>query len=106
MPETNNPRDLVATLQDVLHTLAGSLERTRPALDAIASQVARLQEGVAALGDLRQHATIAVEVDMVVDAATDVLAVFRALASGILDTQEDVDTLAATLEEDVDGRKV
>ena len=52
MTETNKTRDLVATLRDALQQLEGTLERTREGVDEITSQVARLREGVEALGNL------------------------------------------------------
>ena len=55
MTEQNQARDLLATLRDALHQLEGTLGRTRDGVDDIASQVARLREGVAALGDLQQR---------------------------------------------------
>jgi hypothetical protein len=42
---------------------------------------------------------------MFVDAAVDLLEAFRALESGLLDVQADVDTLAAELADDEDGRE-
>jgi hypothetical protein len=93
MPETNKTRDLVATLRDALHQLKVSLERTRDGVDTIASQTERLRAGVEALGALRQREATAVGIDMLVDAAVDVLAAFSALESGLPDAQADVDTL-------------
>ncbi len=55
MTETNKARDLVAMLRDTLQKLACNLELTRAGVDEITSQVARLREGVAALGDLQQR---------------------------------------------------
>ncbi len=105
MTETNKARDLVATLRNALHTLAGNLDRTRAGVDEIVSQVARLREGVAALGDLQQREATSVGVEMLVDAAVDFLAAFRALDAGLLDAQGDVDTLEAAIEDDADGQK-
>ncbi len=103
MTETNQAQALLATLRDTLHQLADTLERTREDVDAITSKVARLQDGVAALGTLRQREATAVGVDMVVDAAAELLEAFRALASSILDAQGDIDTLEAAPEDDEDG---
>ena len=100
MTETNKTRDLLATLRDALHQLEGTLERTRAGVDEITSHVARLREGVEALGDLRQRAPTSVGIDMLVDAAADLLEAFRALDAGILDAQADVDTLEAEMEAD------
>jgi hypothetical protein len=79
------------------------LEHTREGVDAITSQVARLQEGVEALGALRQREATAVGIDMVVDAAAEFLGAFRELESGLLDAQADVDTLAAAMADDENG---
>ena len=53
MTETNQPRDLVATLRDALQKLEVDLERTRDGVDEITSQVARLRAGIEALGALQ-----------------------------------------------------
>jgi hypothetical protein len=105
MTETNKARDLVATLRDTLQKLACNLELTRAGVDEITSQVARLREGVAALGDLQQREATSVGVEMLVDAAVDWLAAFRALDSGLLDAQGDVDTLETAIEDDEEGRQ-
>ena len=105
MTETNKARDLVATLRDTLQKLAFNLDLTRAGVDEITSQVARLREGVAALGDLQQREATSVGVEMLVDAAVDLLAAFRALDAGLLDAQGDVDTLEAAID-DEDGREV
>jgi hypothetical protein len=95
----------VATLRDTLQKLACNLELTRAGVDEITSQVARLREGVAALGDLQQREATSVGVEMLVDAAVDWLAAFRALDSGLLDAQGDVDTLETAIEDDEEGRQ-
>ena len=100
MTETNQSRDLVATLRDALHQLEGALARTREGVDAIASQTERLRASVEALGELRQREATSVGIEMFVDAAVDVLEAFRALESGILDAQTEVDTLEAELADD------
>ena len=105
MTEQNQARDLLATLRDALHQLEGTLGRTRDGVDEIASQVARLREGVAALGDLQQREATSVGVEMLVAAAADWLAAFRALDSGLLDAQGDVDTLETAVEDDEDGQQ-
>src|SRR5262249_22767236 len=104
MTEQNQARDLVATLRDALHQLEGALERTRDGVDDIASQTERLRAGVEALGALRQREATSVGIDMFVDAAVDVLEAFRALESGILDVQADVDTLETEMADDENGR--
>jgi hypothetical protein len=104
MTETHKTRDLLATLRDALQQLACELSRTRDGVDAIATQVARIQESVAALGDLGQPEDTARDRDMLVAAATALLAAFRTLESGILDAQGAVDTLEAAMEDDEDGR--
>jgi hypothetical protein len=104
MTETHKTRDLLATLRDALQQLACELSRTRDGVDAIATHVARIQESVAALGDLGQPEDTARDRDMLVAAATALLAAFRTLESGILDAQGAVDTLEAAMEDDEDGR--
>ena len=104
MTEQNQAQNLLATLRDALHHLEGSLARTREGVDAIASQTERLRAGVEALGALRQRQDTAVGIDMFVDAAVDLLEAFRALESGILDVQAEVDTLEEEVTGD-DGRE-
>jgi hypothetical protein len=103
MTEPNQARELLAMLRDALHQLASTLDRTREGIGDITSQVARLHEGVEALCDLRQRENTAVGVDMLVDAAAELLAAFRALDAGILDAQAEVDTLEEAMA-DADGR--
>ncbi len=105
MTETNKTRDLLATLRATLHKLALNLELTQAGVDEITSQVAYLREGVEALCDLRQREDTSVGIEMLVDAAVDFLAAFRALESGLLDAQGDVDTLEAAIEDDEDGQQ-
>ena len=97
MTETNQARNLLATLRDALHQLEGTLGRTREGVDEIASQAERIRDSVAALGDLRQREDTSVGIEMFVDAAVDVVDAFRELESGILDVQTEVDTLAAEI---------
>jgi 3-keto-L-gulonate-6-phosphate decarboxylase len=104
MTEPNQAHDLLATLRDALHQLDGTLGLTREGVDAIVSQVERLHANVEALCDLRQREATAVGIDMLVDAAADFLAAFRALESGLPDAQAEVDTLEAELEDDA-GRE-
>ena len=94
MTEQHQARSLIATLRDALHQLESTLGRTREGVDAIASQAERIRDSVAALGDLWQREDTSVGIEMFVDAAVDVLEAFRALESGILDVQAEVDTLA------------
>ena len=105
MTEPNQARELLATLRDALQQLASTLERTREGVGDITSQVARLHEGVEALGDLQPREVTSVGIDMLVDAATDFLEAFRELESGLLDAQGDVDTLEAAIEDGEDGRQ-
>jgi len=100
MTEQNQSRDLVATLRDALRQLEGAFGRTREGVDEIASQAERLRAGVEALGELRQREDTSVGIEMFVDAAVDLLEAFRALESGILDVQADVDTLEAEMADD------
>jgi capsule polysaccharide export protein KpsE/RkpR len=104
MTEPNQAQTLVTTLRDALHQLDVTLGRTREGVNEIASQVERLHTGVEALGARLQHEATAVGIDMVVDAAADFLAAFRALESGLLDAQADVDMLEAAMEDDADGQ--
>lgn len=103
MTEPNQARDLVATLRDALHKLDCNLGLTREGVDEIASQAARLRAGVEALGELWQREDTSVGIEMFVAATVDLLEVFRALASGLLDAQADVDTLEEEMVDD-DGR--
>jgi hypothetical protein len=104
MTETHKQRDLVATLRDALRALEGTLGHTREGVDEIASQAERLRERVEALCAIQQREDTAVGIDMFVDAATAFLEAFRALESGILDVQAEVDTLEAEMADDEDGR--
>jgi len=104
MTEPHKTRDLLATLRDARQQLACELSRTRDGVDTIATQVARIQESVAVLGDLGQPEDTARDRDMLVAAATALLAAFRTLETGILDAQATVDSLAAAMEDDEDGR--
>jgi uncharacterized phage infection (PIP) family protein YhgE len=103
MTETNKTRELLATLRDALQQLASNLERTRAGVDEVASQAERLREGVAALGELRQREDTSVGIEMLVDAAVDLLEAFRELDAGLLDAQADVDTLEAEMADDGNG---
>src|SRR2546429_2680276 len=100
MTETNKTRDRLATLRDALHRLDFFLEHTREDVAEVASQAERLREGVAALGDLRQREDTSVGIEMFVDAAAAFREAFRALESGLLDAQADVDTLEAEIEDE------
>ena len=104
MTETNQARDLLATLRDALHQLEGALERTRPGVGETASQTERLRAGVEALGELRQREATSVGIEMFVDAAVDLLEAFRALESGILDVQADIDALETEMADDDNSR--
>jgi hypothetical protein len=100
MTETNKTRDLLATLRDALHQLEGTLGLTRDGVDEIASQAERLRDGVEALCSLRQREDTSVGVEMLVDAAVDLLEAFRELDSGLLDAQADVDRLEEEMADD------
>jgi hypothetical protein len=105
MTETNQARDLLATLRDALHQLEVTLGRTREGVDEIASQADRLRAGVEALGELRQREDTSVGIEMFVDAAVDLLEACRALEAGILDVQAEVDTLEAEMVDEENGRE-
>jgi hypothetical protein len=100
MAETNKTRDLLATLRDALHKLDFNLGLTRDGVGEIASQAERLRESVAALCDLQQREDTSVGIEMLVDAAVDLLEAFRELESGILDAQADVDRLEEEMADD------
>jgi hypothetical protein len=104
MTEQNQARALLATRRNTLHQREAHIERTRESVDEITSHVTRLREGVETLGDLQPREVPSVGIDMLVDAATDFLEAFRELESGILDAQGDVDTLAAAMADDENGR--
>jgi hypothetical protein len=104
MTEQNQARDLVATLWDALQQLDCHLGLTRDGVDAIISQVERLHADVEALCALRQREETPVGIDMVVDAAADLLAAFRGLEAGLLDAQADVDMLESEMADNEDGR--
>jgi hypothetical protein len=105
MAETNNTRDLLATLRDALRELELALPLARESVDEIASQAERIRDSVAALCDLRQREDTSVGIEMFVDAAVDLLEAFRELESGILDVQAEVDTLEAEMADDENGRE-
>jgi hypothetical protein len=105
MAETNHTRDLFATLRDALRELERTLPLAQETVDEIASQAERIRDSVAALCDLRQREDTSVGIEMFVDAAVDFLEAFRALESGILDVQAEVNSLEAELTDDEDGRE-
>src|SRR5215471_12838948 len=105
MTEQNQARDLLATLRDALQQLGFNLELTRSGVDGVASQAERIRDSVAALCDLWQREDTSVGIEMFVDAAVDLLEAFCALASGILDVQTEVETLAAEIGDDENGRE-
>ena|SRR5437762_9057011 len=104
MTEPHQVRDLLATLRDALHTLEVNLGLTREGVDEVASQAERLRESVEALRALRPREDPLVGIDMVVDAAVDFLQAFRALDTGTLDAQAEVDTLEAERADDEESR--
>ena len=105
MAETNNTRDLLATLRDALRELELTLPLARESVDEIASQAARLRASVEALGEFQPRADTTVEIDMFIDAATAFLEAFRELESGIRDVQTAVATLEAELADGENGRE-
>jgi hypothetical protein len=104
MTETNQPRVLVATLRDALQKIESELGLTRGGVDEIDTQAARLREGITALSALRQEEAAAVGIDMVIDAATELLQAFSNLESALPDAQADVETLEAEREDNEHGR--
>jgi hypothetical protein len=103
MTETNQTRTLVATLRDTLQKLASVLDRTRDDADEIDAQATRLREGIEALSALRQGEAASVGIDMVIDAATELLQAFNNLAMAFPDAQADVESLEGELEGDADA---
>jgi predicted RNase H-like nuclease (RuvC/YqgF family) len=104
MTETNKMRDLLAMLRDALQKLEVTIERTRDSVDEIDAQAARLREGIEALSTLQQGEAAAVGIDMVIDAATELLQAFSNLELALPDAQADVETLEAEMEDDQGGR--
>ena len=105
MTETSRTRTLVATLRDALQEIESELGLTREGVEAIGQEAVRLREGVAALGALRRQETTTVGIDMVIDAAVALLQTCHDLELALPDTQADMETLEAELE-DEDGRDV
>jgi chromosome segregation ATPase len=103
MTEQHQIRTLLTTLHDALHELDAELERMREGIDAIDAQAARLRESLAALGTLRQDESAAVGIDMVIDAATELLQACNGLEAALPDAQADVETLEAEMEDDEDA---
>jgi hypothetical protein len=100
MTEPNQAHALLITLRDVLHKLDGTVGLLRAGVEEIVSQVERLHANVEAFCDLRQREATPVGIDMVVDAAADLLAAFRELESGLLDAQTDIDMLESEMTDD------
>jgi uncharacterized phage infection (PIP) family protein YhgE len=103
MPEQHHARTLVATLRDALQEIEEELGLMRESVDELDAQAARLREGIAALSALRQEETAAVGIDMVIDAATELLQAFTNLASALPDAQADMVLLEAEMEDDEDA---
>jgi hypothetical protein len=100
MTEPNQTHAVLTTLRDALHTLDATIERTREGVNAIITQTERLQANVETFCALRQREATPVGIDMVVDAAADLLAAFRELESGLLDAQADIDLLESEMTDD------
>ncbi len=103
MSEQNQTRTLVITLREALQAMEAELGLTREGVDEIDTQAARLREGIAALGALRQREDTSVGIDMVIDAATELLQAFHNLESALPDAQAEVDILEEELEDDEDA---
>jgi soluble cytochrome b562 len=104
MTETNRTQTLVATLRKALQDLESALGVTREGVDEIGNEAARLREGIAALGALRRQEDTSVGIDMVIDAAVDLLQAVHNLEMALPDAQTDVETLEAEMEDNEDGR--
>jgi hypothetical protein len=104
MTETNRTQTLVATLRKALQELESALGVTREGVDEIGNKAARLREGLAALGALRRREDTSVGIDMVIDAAVDLLQAFHDLEMALPDAQTDVETLEAEMEDNEAGR--
>jgi hypothetical protein len=100
MSEQNQTRTLVITLRDALQVMEAELGRTREGVDEIDTQATRLREAIAALSALRQGEDTSVEIDMVIDATTELLQAFHNLESALPDAQAEVDILEEELEDD------
>ena len=99
MSEQNQTRTLVITLRDALHVLEAELGRTREGVDEIDTQAARLREAITALSALGQGEDTSVGIDMVIDAATELLQAFHNLESALPDAQAEMDILEDELED-------
>ena len=104
MTEQNQGRDLLATLRDALQKLDFNLGLTRDGVDEMGEEAARLREGIEALSALRQREDTSVGIDMVIDAATDLLHAFHDLELALPDAQADVEALEAEMADSEDGR--
>jgi predicted RNase H-like nuclease (RuvC/YqgF family) len=104
MTETNKTRDLLAMLRDALQKLEVTIERMQDGVDEIDAQAARLREGIEALSTLQQGEAAAVGIDMVIDAATELLQACSNLELALPDAQADVETLEAEIEDNEHGR--
>jgi hypothetical protein len=102
MTETNQARTLVTTLRNALQAIEAALGLARESVDEIDTQMAHLREGVAALDALRQREDTLVGIDMMIDAATELLQAFHDLESALPDAQAEVDMREEELEEDED----
>lgn len=105
MTETNKPRDLMAALRRALQAIESALGLTRESVDEIGNEAARLREGIAALGLLRQREDTSVGIDMLIDAATALLQAFHDLELALPDAQADVETLETEIEDDENSRE-
>jgi DNA repair exonuclease SbcCD ATPase subunit len=104
MTEQHQAQTLMTALRDALQEIEEELGRMRQGIDAIDALATRLREGLAALGALRQDAIAAVGIDMVIDAATELLQACNDLEATLPDAQADVETLEAEMEDEQDGR--
>jgi chromosome segregation ATPase len=103
MTEPNRTQTQAATLRQALHAIEAALAFTQERVDEIGNEAARLREAIAALGALRQREDTSVGIDMVIDAAVDLLQAFHNLEMALPDAQTDVETLEAEREDTDDG---
>ena len=102
MTETPKTRDLVATLRDALQAMEAELGLMRGRASRRLTPKRRACGRHPAPGALRQEEAAAVGIDMVIDAATELLQAVTNLESALPDAQADMEMLEAEMEDDED----